>query len=324
MKGSIGDNILKLRLRQGLTQDQLAKGICDRSHISMIEAGKCTPSISLLEKIASRLHLTLPDLLRDVAPPSREASFAFDLLIDHLESLINDHQFYDGSVLIRKHLRHPNIVGSPSKLAILYRYAGVLEALKERYDRADSNLKRAKKYAIECCDQKILSDVNVSIGALNNLTKNYSESETIFQNLLPATRSASSLVTDTKIYYGLGRSFHGQKKYKQATCILKPQLEYLMKNNSTLMYGEISALIASCFEHMDAYTEAISHYKKALSFYQFRGNVGHTSLIYRKISDCYHLLDHQEEYLTFFNLSVKSPSLENTHCFLDRSIPAYF
>jgi HTH-type transcriptional regulator, quorum sensing regulator NprR len=118
MEEQIGAKIFKLRMAKGYTQAQLAKGICDRSHISMIEAGRSTPSIPLLEKIAGRLQLTLPDLLGDVSTQSQETSFSFELLIDHLESLISEQEFLDGSVLIRKYLRHPDISESPRKLAI--------------------------------------------------------------------------------------------------------------------------------------------------------------------------------------------------------------
>ncbi|MFD2172225.1 helix-turn-helix domain-containing protein [Tumebacillus lipolyticus] len=315
MKEPIGAKILKLRMRQGLTQVQLAKGICDRSHISMIEAGKCTPSILLLEKIAARLQLALPDLLQEVTPPSREASFSFDLLIEHIAALIHDCQYYDGSVLIRKHLRHPDIVESPSKMAVLFRYAGILEALKEQYERAEAHLRKAHEYAEECRDQQILAEVNISLGALKNLIGKYEKSEAIYKKLLSSIPKELPLSTHTKIYYGLGRALYGQGKFHQVVRILITRLDQLLKNNSMFMYGEISALIAACYEKMNIYDQAIPYYEKAVAYHTFTGNVEKASLSHHLISNCYLAMDCQEKDATFSKIAVESPQFDHQDLF---------
>ncbi|MGZ4031835.1 MAG: helix-turn-helix domain-containing protein [Tumebacillaceae bacterium] len=303
MAEHIGAKIFKLRMRQGLTQAKLAKGICDRSHISMIEAGRCTPSISLLEKIASRLQLTLPDLLGKVTPPSREVSFSFDLLIDHLESLLEEGEYYDGSVLIRKHLRHPNIAESPSKLAILYRFAGVFEAMKKNYDRAEVSLIKAKEYAEQCRDQEILVEVQISLGTLQNFMTNYEQSELIYNQTLSFAPKELPLATQTKLHYGLGLALQGQGKMQQALRILKSRLEQLVKSNSMFLFGEIITLIAACYEKMNVPHSAIPYYEKVAAYYTFKGNTKQASMSYRKIAACYQALDRMEEFQAYSKLA---------------------
>lgn len=306
MSDHIGSKIFNLRMRQGLTQAKLAKGICDRSHISMIEAGRCTPSIALLEKLAARLQLSLTDLLGEVTPPSREASFSFDLLIDHIESLLQDEQFYDGSVLIRKYLRHPDIAVSPSKLAILYRYSGILEAMKNQFDRAESSLLKAKEYAEQCRDQQILVEVNISLGALQNFMSNYDASESIYTRTLSKAPKELPLSTQTKLHYGLGLALQGQGKLNQAVRILKQRLEQLVKVNSMFMFGEISALIGVCYEKMNVHNEAVAYYEKVAAYHLFKGETQKASLSYRRLASCYQAMDHSEKSQMFHRMASET------------------
>lgn len=294
MAEHIGQKVFTLRMRQGLTQAQLAKGICDRSHISMIEAGRCTPSISLLEKIAGRLKLALPDLLDEVTPPSRETSYSFDLLIDHLKELMDEGQYYDGSVLIRKYLRHPDMVDSPDKMAILHRYAGILDAMKKQYDRAEANLLKAREYAEKSRDQQILVEVNLSVGALQNFMANYRESESTYNKILSRAPKEMPLVLQIKLHYGLGLALQGQGKLHQAVHLLKSRLELLIKNNSTYLYGEISALIAACYEKMNTFKEAIPYYQKVAAYYTFTGNAEQAAYIQERIDACYAAINREE------------------------------
>ncbi len=63
---SIGKNIRKIREKKGLTQAELGKLLCiTQSAIGQFENDKTSPKIETLEKIASALHISPADLLRD-------------------------------------------------------------------------------------------------------------------------------------------------------------------------------------------------------------------------------------------------------------------
>lgn len=55
----IGENLRKYRLLKGLTQDELAEGICSISQLSKIENGKTYIKRSLLKEMAERLSVTV-------------------------------------------------------------------------------------------------------------------------------------------------------------------------------------------------------------------------------------------------------------------------
>ena len=63
---SLGQRIRELRLRKGLTQIDLAAGLCTPSMISQIESDRARPSYKMLFAISERLDVPLERLLVDV------------------------------------------------------------------------------------------------------------------------------------------------------------------------------------------------------------------------------------------------------------------
>lgn len=67
--GFFGVNLARLRLREGLTQAQLAEqlGLLAHAHVSFLESGKKQPSIELILRVADRFGMTVDELL---GPPT--------------------------------------------------------------------------------------------------------------------------------------------------------------------------------------------------------------------------------------------------------------
>ncbi|HEU4962576.1 MAG TPA: helix-turn-helix transcriptional regulator [Bacilli bacterium] len=63
---SLGQRIRELRMKKGLTQIELAEGLCTPSMISQIESDRARPSYKVLFALADRLDVALDKLLVDV------------------------------------------------------------------------------------------------------------------------------------------------------------------------------------------------------------------------------------------------------------------
>lgn len=63
---SLGQRIRELRMKKGLTQIELAQGLCTPSMISQIESDRARPSYKVLFQLAERLDVPLDKLLVDV------------------------------------------------------------------------------------------------------------------------------------------------------------------------------------------------------------------------------------------------------------------
>jgi tetratricopeptide (TPR) repeat protein len=321
MTQQIGSKIMKIRNKQGLTQAQLAKDICDRSHISMIETGRSTPSFTLLEKLAARLRVSLPDLLGDTVPPSREASFSFDLLIEHIESLLASHMYRDGCILVRKQLRHPEVAASLDKLAQLYRYAGICEAMLGSFDRAAANLNKAKQYAEQSRDLILLLDALVSLGALHNKLSQFGMAEALYSEALSRIPKEPPLITQAKIHFGLGVALQGQQQFRPALKVLKTGLDLLLKNNSMYLIGEFSACIGTCYEALNRWEEAILYHQKSAAYHTLADNRQFAAAAYSRIATCYQYANNAEDSQAHHVTSHHTKS-EHT-AYFSTLIPAY-
>lgn len=65
---SVGRRVRKLRLGAGLSQSELAQGICTAAYASLLETGKRRPSNDVLERFAERLGTTTEYLLTGRSP----------------------------------------------------------------------------------------------------------------------------------------------------------------------------------------------------------------------------------------------------------------
>ncbi|MGZ4159403.1 MAG: helix-turn-helix domain-containing protein, partial [Neobacillus sp.] len=63
---TLGEKIRELRLKKGLTQTDLARGIVSASMICQIEGNRAHPSHKVLFQLAAKLDVSLESLLKDV------------------------------------------------------------------------------------------------------------------------------------------------------------------------------------------------------------------------------------------------------------------
>jgi HTH-type transcriptional regulator, quorum sensing regulator NprR len=83
---TLSERIKQLRKEKKITQEDLAKGICSRPYLNMIEKGKVYPSPDLLNKIAERLGTT-PKYLQ------QEDSLDFEDIFSKLLLLIDEDNY---------------------------------------------------------------------------------------------------------------------------------------------------------------------------------------------------------------------------------------
>lgn len=62
---NIGNNVKKIRILQGISQKNLAQGICSQSKLSKIENNQILPSITLCYEISKKLNITIDDIFSE-------------------------------------------------------------------------------------------------------------------------------------------------------------------------------------------------------------------------------------------------------------------
>jgi transcriptional regulator with XRE-family HTH domain len=78
----LGERMRSLRRARGFTQQQLAEGLCDRSYVSQIEAGRVVPAAPVLHRLLERLGATWADMDLPLESP------AVDVGLDHVVATV--------------------------------------------------------------------------------------------------------------------------------------------------------------------------------------------------------------------------------------------
>lgn len=61
----LGENIRRVRLDRGLTQDDLCRKLSiDTSYLSNVESGNKNPTLATIEKIAKALDVSIDELMK--------------------------------------------------------------------------------------------------------------------------------------------------------------------------------------------------------------------------------------------------------------------
>ena len=129
---SLGHRIRELRLKKGITQTEIAQGVCTPSMISQIESDRANPSYKVLYAIAEKLDVPLDTLLSDV-----------DLQLEYISqykmsrSMIASREYASALPLLQELLKAPRGQLSYSELLFdlgeCYLHVGQLEEAEQSF-----------------------------------------------------------------------------------------------------------------------------------------------------------------------------------------------
>ncbi|WP_172844393.1 helix-turn-helix domain-containing protein [Tumebacillus algifaecis] len=251
---SLGQRIRELRFSKGMTQIELAKGLCTPSMVSQVESDRARPSYKVLVSIAARLDVPLEHLLNGVSfdlensskyklaksmVQAKEYKTAIPLLDDLLDCMA--YRIPKESLLLELvlcHLELRNIVEAESKLNQLYQLAnnsqndrllavvllqlGKLAALKCDYPIALFHTNRAweELQTIEEIDTDLQAKVTMQLASLHERVGKVAEAGKFYERALLLHQHNAE--ERGKTYLRLAEVYDRQKKYEQAQ-------EYAMK-----------------------------------------------------------------------------------------------
>ena len=131
---TLGHRVRQLRLKKGLTQQDLATTEIHASYISLIEAGKRTPTARKLDAIAKRLGTTADYLVTGIQEDQRRQD---EIELGTAQLLLADGQAADAIAHFRALLSSPDLrVASNARwgLAAAFEAAGDLETAIIEYE----------------------------------------------------------------------------------------------------------------------------------------------------------------------------------------------
>jgi HTH-type transcriptional regulator, quorum sensing regulator NprR len=155
---SLGQRIREIRIKRGLTQIELANGLCTPSMISQMETDKARPSYKMLVALAAKLDVPLEKLL-DHIELGMESKSKFTLA----KALIESGQYELATTLLEELLHAPHTEFSSTD--IMYNLATCYMNISQ-FAKAESMFVPVAELATLRDDRQMLARIMLSLGVV--------------------------------------------------------------------------------------------------------------------------------------------------------------
>ncbi len=282
---AIGDKIKELRKLMGLSQSELAQGICTQAQISKIEKGDVFPYASTLYLISQRLGVDV-NYFFDIGTTPR---------IDYVQEVSRQLK------LARRNLEYEEIyqiVKTEEKNALFLQNRKNLQLLlwhKGIYEyHLNKNVSKAFKLlddAIQLTHDKVWSEreieISLSKGIILFEEGNLDDALSIYEpakeqlNLLPYLQDDT---IKSRLYYNLARTLTRLGKLDQSIRYCKQAIDYCIERDNLYLLGELHYHVGYNYELKKQIPIAKSYMEKALIIFELQMDEKYIQFIKRKIS----------------------------------------
>ncbi|WP_129044495.1 helix-turn-helix domain-containing protein [Companilactobacillus metriopterae] len=274
----IGSRIVFYRKKLALTQSDLAQGICSQGEISLIEKGQRVPSVEMINKLSSRLGVSIESFKEEKFYENKE--LFLDSVFTKLEFLVNNRNYKDMSQYLTDDIFQKCCTNSMNKQNFLS-YKGIytnyyqknfekaLEiyriALQETNPTSFSNLLDLPKH--KNYYSKIETILLAGAASCYYLLKNYKSAEILFkiacENIENIKLQLSSDILGT-IYYNYCKNSKELKKYSNAIDIAIKGLEFESEQKTIYRSAEILFELGEIYYIQRRYPLAEKSYIKSM------------------------------------------------------------
>lgn len=251
MMVSLGKRIRELRLKKGMTQIELAKGICTPSMISQIESDRARPSYKMLYSIAERLDTPMEKLLMDTDMNLEHTSaykFALALIgtkdyqtaLPILRGLLNEQrsqissldiqmamgecllhvgQFEESEKCLNEVLELAMLRMEEQKLARVCKLLGDLEEARKRYLIAAFHWKKAIHHMEQMDEQDAFMKAEIlhRLGDAHLKMRSLDEAKSCYDQAAMLYESMGKLGEIGNVYVGLSENYKMMKRWDIST-----------------------------------------------------------------------------------------------------------
>ncbi|OIK11845.1 helix-turn-helix domain-containing protein [Bacillus sp. MUM 13] len=273
MVADFGERIKERRKSLGLTQDDLAGPNLSRGMISLIERNQTTPSIKTLDFIASKLGVSLGEILGEIKDPEEKIlPFEAEKLIKMCTALINSNKTAEAEDTLN------SLIENLEDYSLKGRVLKLLADIKSHTDKESSILlyKEALLYItpIEIGDHiEIYHALSLNYCRLNN-----------YHNCIEHSLYATALIKSDlygkydvllhlQLLYNLSYSYSKIGQNDLALSIIEEALHIMKNKHITYSLGSFLMLKGISLLNLGRAAEAIDANKAALALFNEKENL---------------------------------------------------
>ncbi|MGM0842257.1 MAG: helix-turn-helix domain-containing protein [Bacillota bacterium] len=269
----IGKKIRELRKVVGLTQGDLAEGVCTQALVSRIEKGDIYPSATTLYQISLKLGVDVNYFFEIGTTPRLDY---FQEVEKQLRILRMNGRYDEMMELVRTEEKNPFFFRENEKLQLLYWHKAIylFEITKDK-ESAFSLLQQA--YQLTSHQKKATTEREMEIlmtfGTWKSLLDKHEEALHHYKEVEGLMKYIEQLFDKsikTRLFFNTSRVLTRIGRYDESTDYCLKAIKWCLEEEHLWGLGELHYQIGYNFELMGEYKKAIPYVEKSIHMFELR------------------------------------------------------
>lgn len=282
----IGTKIRELRKAIGLTQGELADGICTQALISRMEKGDIYPSATALYQISTKLGVDVNYFFEIGMTPRLDYIQEVER---QLRKLRIKHQYIEMMKIVKGEESNP-LFKDNGNAQLLYWHKGIYQfEIAKDQDTAFDLLHKA--FQLTAGSKKALSEremeILLTLGAFQFSNENYQKSLCYYskvQGALSTTEWLQDKSIKTKLLYNIARVHTRLGEYQESIQYCRRAIKWIIKEEHLYGFAQLHYHLGYNLELIGEFEEALPYLEKAASFFEIQNNVEFVRFIGGKVA----------------------------------------
>ncbi|MBW3110312.1 helix-turn-helix transcriptional regulator [Bacillus sp. MCCB 382] len=284
---AVGNKIKELRKTSGLSQEDLAEGICTQAQISKIEKGDVYPYASTLYQISQKLGVDV-NYFFDIGTTPRLDYF--QEVFQQLQILRRSGRYEEMMDIVRAELDNPLFSQNNKNLQLLLWHKGIyLYEVKKDLSKSVETLKEAIHLTHK--KGKILLEreleIYVALGAIY-FKEDIHKALEVFEEVkdhLQLLPHLNDYTIKTRHYYHITRVLTRLNRLEESNEYCEEGIKWCLQKDSVFLLGELHYQMGYNMELMNKPEDAVNFMKKAIIVFDLQQDTRHIQFIKNRIKE---------------------------------------
>jgi transcriptional regulator with XRE-family HTH domain len=271
----IGTKIKELRKVVGLTQGELADGICTQALISRIEKGDIYPSATSLYQISKKLGVDVNYFFEIGTTPRLDYVKEVERQLKKLRVKLK----YDEIIeIVRTEEKNPLFLKDETNLQLLYWHRGIYVNEVEQ-NKEEALIILEKALSLTYNKKKAMSEremnIFISMGILEFSRHNYDSAIEIYRSVNDAITYNDQLhdkSIKTRLLYNIARVLTRLGNYHESIQYCEEGIRWIIQEETLYGFAQLNYHIGYNLELQERYQEALPYLEKAAMLFDIQNN----------------------------------------------------
>ncbi|WP_235776312.1 helix-turn-helix domain-containing protein [Robertmurraya massiliosenegalensis] len=270
---SLGQEIKELRQAVGLSQKELASGICNQAQISNIEKNNYNPSALLLNQIATKLGVNMNYFFE--MQDSHKVNYITDSK-KYIRQLIRKRDYVNLYPTVLSEKKHPYYQDKENLQFILWHEALCVHYIDKDSNKAFNILNEALQIThdkLYFTEQEI--EILNSIAAIRREIGLYEEAEQMFREALAKMKEVpklSSTAIEIRLLFGLSQLLTDIGKFEESLTYCEKGIKLCNESDTLYIFGEFLYQRGENLVRLGKFDEARQSIEQSKKVFELQNN----------------------------------------------------